>query len=88
MSNQDLFKHIGRFHLDKYFMEDNHEAVMQLNSRLIIVRAEVLYWNNMVEYVAICPDFDQIEIGEIPKDYEAIFTTNSEGTKFSHWEKK
>jgi len=47
--------------------------------RMIIVRAECLYYDNVIEYVAISPEFDKLEKGEAIPTYILEVITKMKG---------
>lgn len=58
---------LGKFYIDKDLIENNFEEVQKIMSKVVVVRAEMLYQSNSIEYMAISKDFDEVSEGkEIP----------------------
>ena len=67
---------IGKFSISGKLIFDN-KAASELKSlifsKMIILRAEYLGWEDIIEYTAICDDFDKIEAGALPPIYSIVF---------------
>ncbi len=74
---------LGRFHLSRQMIEDNPGFVRQVMAKIIVVKAELMWATNNIEYVAICDDFKPISGGVIVPEYIAIFHSEK---GFQGWE--
>ena len=63
-------RRIGRFVLSRMTIERDQETARAIMGRCIILRCEMMYHMNALEYIAMSPDFDEIEQGMIAPDYE------------------
>ena len=71
---------MGTFKISMALIEENPKAIMQIMGRVIVVRAECMYIN-IVKYVAISPEFDEIEEGDKVPEYDVIVTAKKKGNK-------
>ena len=60
----------GRFVISKELLFRNPEAVRALMGRCIVVRCEMMYASDMLEYTALSPDFDETPDGLVAHEYE------------------
>jgi len=70
-------RRIGRFSLNKHVIDRFPEEARAVMGRCIIVRCEMIYESNTLEYVAISPDFNQVRKGEIVPRYDVIIGAES-----------
>lgn len=61
---------MGSFSLSRSLIETREEAVRELMRGCIVVRCELNYASDVFEYIAISPDFNEIETGMIPTPYQ------------------
>ena len=66
-------RRIGKFYISCEFIEYNPEVVRKIMSKMIVVRAEVLWNRAAVEYHAICDLFDHVGIGCDAPEYKIVF---------------
>jgi hypothetical protein len=59
----------GKFKIPYRMIDQSPDMLRALMSHMIVVRAESLYFNNEVEYHAISPLFDVIELGQMVPQY-------------------
>jgi hypothetical protein len=63
-----MSEQIGSFEINLEFIEKYPELVRAIMRCCIILRAELMYHNKSIEYVATSPEFDEISEGEfIPR---------------------
>ena len=67
-------RRLGRFVLSRILIEDYPETLRTIMGRCIILRCEMLYHMDTFEYVALSPDFDEVEQGVFPPDYEVYIS--------------
>lgn len=78
---------VGRFTVT-HPMIDDRAAMLAILAGCIVVRAEMLWNENGIEYIALCDDFDPVPLGDITPTYRAILTENEDGTiTRSRWER-
>ena len=65
-------RRFGRFRITFDAIETGHEYVYQVMGEVIIIRAEALLHNDMVEYIAISKHFDEVGEGVMIPEYKAI----------------
>lgn len=68
MNFKELRSRIGRFYLSRRLVEERPDLIMKLMGKLIIVRAECLFWNDEMEYLALCSDFPVVQEGCKPTE--------------------
>ena len=82
-----LDNRIGKFTISYLYLQTNKNDILTLMGNMIIVRAESLFHENVIEYIAYSELFDEIEQGlEIPS--YIIYSSNdgsvrAERVKFS-----
>lgn len=70
MTTPEHTRRLGKFSISWVLIDDNPQVVRQLLSKMIIVRAETLYHDRSIEYIAMCDDFDVIPEGMIVPQYD------------------
>jgi len=63
-------KRVGRFEISRRYIDERPNEALKIMSRCIIVRAECLWASDVIEYVAISPDFDELPPNLQPPLYE------------------
>lgn len=61
---------IGLFQLPNTLLLETPAVVAAIMARCIITKADFIFHNNMLEYVAFSPDFVWIDHGTMPPIYE------------------
>lgn len=61
---------IGRFRIWRPMIEREPAVIRSIMARMIVVRAELRWDTDSIEYVALCDDFDLVEQGFIAPEYE------------------
>ncbi len=67
-------KRVGKFSIERYLIGDDPSTVHQMLANKVIVRAEVLYEMDAIEYHAYSDDFDEVENGQKIPEYVAEFS--------------
>jgi len=63
----------GAFSLDQRFIKEHPDLVKQLMGKCIITRCEFMYHSGILDYVAICDEFRDIdELGEQVPSYRIL----------------
>ena len=75
-------RRIGRFVLNRNFIEANKELAREIMGRCIVVRCEMVYYSDALEYIALSPDFDEIPEHSIAPEYQVICTDNEGNITF------
>jgi len=65
-------RRLGKFTISSMMIERSPEIVRAVMGRCIIVRCEMLFEFDALEYVAISPDFDEVQPGMISPKYDVI----------------
>lgn len=74
---------IGKFSIDCYdFVHGNTDFVKDVLRDLLIVRAERMFHNDSIEYIAIGDCFDEVGLGESPPKYAKIIKRTENGVVF------
>ena len=68
MSNLDLCRRYGKFSISRELIDCFPEEVLAIMQDVLVVRAEMHFASDCVEYIGMCMHFDKTEPGEeIPK---------------------
>lgn len=63
-------KRIGKIFISSELIKNmNINEMLKVTSKFVVIRCEHLYCKNEFEYIAICPEFDEIEEYEAPPTY-------------------
>jgi len=65
-------RRFGRFHIFFDTINSEKEFLYKLMGEVIVIRAEALLHNDMVEYIAISKHFDEVGEGVMIPEYKAI----------------
>ena len=63
---------VGKFKMSHRLLRADLDNIRWVLSHFVIVRAESLYYDDTIEYVAYSELFDEIPEGEIIPEYEII----------------
>ena len=76
-------RRIGKMFITAPLIDDmNFEEMLKMTNKFVVVRCEYLYHQKIFEYIAICPEFDEIECGNEPPIYSIETKTKlNEDTK-------
>ncbi len=58
-------RRVGRFFIPRDLVMDDEETARAVMGRCVIVRCEMIFARDGFEYTAICPEFDEVQVGEI-----------------------
>ena len=75
-------RRIGRFALSAELVKRDPETARRIMGRCIVVRCEMMFEYNTLEYVALSPDFDEIERGMMSPVYDVIISDGGERIEF------
>ena len=67
-------RRIGRFSMSRQLMERDPEIARSVMGRVIVVRCEMMYHTDTLEYMALSPDFDEVPQNEIAPAYDVIIS--------------
>lgn len=81
MKFKQLEQRRGYIKISFALIQDNPKGVMQILSKLLVIRAENDFMSNSVKYWAYCKYFEPIEKGIIEPQYDCIVTTEKGKTK-------
>lgn len=73
---------VGKFSISNIMLERNFGIVRSILSKCVVVRCEMMFANNLLEYVAISPEFDEIEPGKTIPEYEVQIGDNGKNIRF------
>lgn len=74
-------KRLGRFSVSMDLIEENPEVCRDLMGKCIIVRAEAMYHVGRIDYVALSPDFNEVQEGEYIPEYGVRVHRDGESTE-------
>ena len=75
-------KRIGRFAMRREIVEQDPETARAIMARCIVVRCEMMYAHDTLEYVALSPDFDEVPQGAIVPEYDVIISGGGRRIEF------
>lgn len=64
---------LGRFSLPFDLVMGKDPRALAFLASCVVLRAELMAYNLELEYMGICPLFDEIEQGELVPDYHILF---------------
>lgn len=75
-------KRIGRFAMSRQIVERDPKTARAIMGRCIVVRCEMMYAHDTLEYVALSPDFDEVPNGVITPEYDVIISEGGKRIEF------
>lgn len=86
MTGLSRSRKVGRVQIEDSLIEDHPDVVMAIMGRMIVIRAEHLFAQDCVEYVALCDDFSTVPQGGAIPLYTATLRKDEEGAvQFEGW---
>jgi hypothetical protein len=70
---------IGKTRVSRHYVDDCPKEIVRMLAGTIPVRAETIFYDDTIEYVLICDQFDPVRNGESLPDYEAVFNCDENG---------
>ena len=67
-------RRIGRFAMSRQLVERDPETARAVMGRVIVVRCEMMYETDTLEYMALSPDFDEVPQNKIAPSYDVIIS--------------
>jgi hypothetical protein len=74
------FRRLGRFAIPSGMIRLKPNEVVAALAGCIIVRAELAWASNNIEYIAICDEFDVTPEGSEPPRYDVVLHTDPDGS--------
>jgi len=74
---------IGKFWISINLIHEHHDEVVEMfyKLKIVIVRSEVMYHKDSIEYVGISPEFREVPLNEVLPEYNLVVTVNTENGK-------
>ena len=66
---------VGKFEIDHKTFVNDLNAIKEVMKKVVIVRAECMFYSNSIEYIGYCEDFDHCPHGNSPDTYSIIVKT-------------
>lgn len=66
-------RRVGKFKIDLDVINDAPEVVAQIMGQTIVVRAEVMIAEKVIEYHAICEHFEELDDGSMLPEYDVLY---------------
>jgi len=86
MSNRSLFsRRLGKFSIDRDYIDTNPGVVQQILSTVIVVRAEMMYHLDKVEYIGLSHSFEALPCGQVAPWYTPKILSDGQ---FHSWVKE
>lgn len=70
---------LGRFLISHAPITHDWRCLLPLFAKVVILRAESLYHLEAIEYLALCEDFEEVEMGAAPPAYRFTCVGDAEG---------
>ena len=67
----------GKFTIDRSFIEDHPDVVLQVMANVIVIKAELLWAEKVMDYVGLSEDFEEVEPGAVTPSYEVQFDSDT-----------
>ena len=81
-------KRKGKFLISKDLLESlDSEKLNLLFKDILIVRAEMIFHLDQVEYYAYSEHFDEVDLGFVVPEYQAVITRHDDDSISVEWEK-
>lgn len=83
---EDFFKRCGRFSVNRYMLSTHTDEMLNhVFNRMVIIRAECMFHNDTIDYMAYSEDFAVCPSGTEPPLYQALFTRHPDGAITIAW---
>lgn len=84
----DFHRRLGRVSISNFIIDEHPEYVARhVLKDAIIIRCEFMLYDNSLEYILRCVDFDPVPMGGMAPRYEVIFTLGQDRTLTHEWRK-
>lgn len=80
-----IMKRRGKFLINRVFMQDRENIALAVLRNCLVVRAEHLFCEDSVEYVACHSDFDEVPINQITPNYTAEISMQDSNEFSINW---
>lgn len=74
----DLLERKGKVRLSADVITIQPDIVVKAFEGSIVVRAEMQWIDNSIEYVLLHPKFDMVNVGEVIPEYDIVIDTDDE----------
>ena len=78
-------RRIGRFAMSRQLVERDPETARAVMGRVIVVRCEMMYETDTLEYMALSPDFDEVPQNEIAPAYDVMISDGGGRIEFKQF---
>lgn len=75
-------RRIGRFAMSRQLVEHDPETARAVMGRVIVVRCEMRYHSDTLEYVALSPDFAEVPQNMIAPEYDVLISDGGKRIEF------
>ena len=75
-------RRIGRFAMSAQLVKRDPETARAVMGRCIVVRCEMMFEHDTLEYIALSPDFDEVPQGNIAPEYDVIISDGGKSIEF------
>ena len=74
-----MLNRVGKFAISLSLIRQAPEAILKVMEKVIVMRAEHMWYGDKIEYLAISNEFREVEPGVIAPTYEVICTKDENG---------
>ena len=75
-------RRIGRFAMSRVLVERDPETARAVMGKCVVVRCEMMYAHDTLEYMALSPEFDEVPEGMISPEYDVIISEGGQRIEF------
>lgn len=77
-----LVNRYGRFSISLDLVHQDPYRIMAILSQCLVVRCELLYAGNRLEYIALSEAFSEVPTGMITPEYQVVISEDGERVEF------
>lgn len=77
---------IGRFEIEAEIIDEHPDVVLQIMATVIVIGADIAPDRKVIEYVAICEAFDDLDEGSVAPSYDVEYDQDTQEVSWSRQE--
>lgn len=75
---EDLKDRIGKFRISRELILDRPDIALEIMSKVIVTRCELMFHSDYFEYTAVSPIFDVVPVGFMAHEYSINYNPEIE----------
>jgi hypothetical protein len=72
-------RRIGRFQVSHAPIFHDWRCLLPLFAKVVVLRAESIIHADAIDYIALCDEFDEVDIGDAPPAYQVHYSATEGG---------